>query len=177
MTFTAVVVSLANESGLRNMLGQLRYQTVPPDETIVLCADTPDVARLCEDFPDVLFHERETRNDWGHSDRDYGLSLTTSEWVGFFNDDDRYANDYIEKMLKAAGNHTAVYCAWPYSPDCSFALGQSTSGNFIVKTELAQRVGWRHRHYEADGMFIEEVVRAGASIVKVPEILYWHNEQ
>lgn len=177
MTITAVVTSHANETGLRHILGQLRYQTVPPDETIVLCSDTPDVMRLREDFPDVTFHPEPNLDDWGHDKRSKGLGLATSEWVGFFNDDDRYANDYIEKMLGAAETHTAVYCAWPYSPDCSFALGQSTSGNFIVKTELAQRVGWRHRHYEADGMFIEEVVRAGASIVKVPEILYWHNEQ
>jgi hypothetical protein len=54
-------------------------------------------------------------------------------------------------------------------------LGSSTSGNFIVRTKLAQLVGWTGRRYEADGDFINAIADVTDRIVKVNEVLYDHN--
>ena len=162
------------------MLGNLMYQTRPPDETIVLVSGLSPalVAGLREHFPAVSFHERPDLQDWGHAKRAEGLALARKDWVGFFNDDDSYAVDYLEKMLAAGTDLVdAVFCAWNRIPGCHFGLGSSTSGNFIVRRELAQKVTYPTRRYEADGDFIEALNRAGARSVKVDEILYHHNHQ
>lgn len=176
-TFTAVVTSHASPDACRSILGNLRYMTRSADETIVLVSDTPDVARLREEFPEAEFLERPNRDDWGHEKRAEGLARATGTFVGFLNDDDSYSRGYIEKMLTAARQHHAdiVFCAWNEYPDCHFGLGSSTSGNFIVRTSLAQRVGWMSRRYEADGDFINALADATDRIVKVDEQLYTHN--
>lgn len=177
MTFTAVVTSHARPDQLRRLLGNLRYQTRPPDETIVLCSDTPDVMRLREDFPDVKFVERDNLNDWGHAKRAEGLWLANMDWVGFFNDDDSYDLGYVEKMLAATAEADVVYCGWSTYPQCAFRLGSSTSGNFIVRGLVGRAVGWISRRYEADGDFIDALAAATDRIVYVPQVLYTHNRQ
>lgn len=156
------------------------YQTRPPDETIVLLsgASQHDLEDLREDFPHAEFFPRENRNDFGHEKRAEGLALASKDWVGFFNDDDSYAMDYVEKMLRAAYGYDVAFCAWNSHPHCLFAIGSSTSGNFVVWTSLAKLVGYTSRRYEADGDFIEALKSAGAQVApKVQEILYHHNFQ
>lgn len=175
MTFTAVVVSHANEPGLRRMLGCLRYQTRPPDEVLVFCSDTRDLARLREDFPEATFSEQPDLADWGHDKRATGLAQAGSEWVGFFNDDDDYDRHYIEQMLAEGSAADVVFCEWNENPGCEFRLYQSTAGNFIVRSNLGRAVGWAGRDYEADGRFIEALNSARARVVKVADRLYTHN--
>lgn len=163
------------------MLGNLRYQTRPPDEVIVLLSGLKphEVATLREDFPDVTFHEREDRQDWGHEKRAEGLELATGDFIGFFNDDDSYSIDYLEMMLAAVGEgYDVAYCAWNSIPDCEFRTHSSTSGNWIVRTSIARAAGYRSRHYAADGDFIEDVKSVGAMVApKIEDILYFHNYQ
>lgn len=177
VTFTAIVVSHANPDGLRRTLGQLRYQTRPPDETLVFCADTPDLARFREEFDDVEFLERPRRNDWGHEDRAEGLDRATGRWTGWFNDDDKHDRTYLERMLGATDPDVdAVYCNWNEFTDCEFRLGSSTAANFIVRTSLARTVGWTSRRYEADGDFIDAFANAAQGrVAKVTDLLYTHN--
>lgn len=176
---TAIVTCHANEQGLRNMLGILRYQTRPPDEILVYVSGVSAAvfARLTEDFPDVHFSLVDDMEDWGHDKRATGLRDATSEWVGFFNDDDSYSRDYLEKMLTAGEGYDVVFCAWNEIPDCEFRGCSSTAGNFLVRTSLARQAGWEGRDYAADAHFIDALNVAGAVSVKVPEILYRHNEQ
>lgn len=177
MTFTAVVVSHANERGLRTMLGNLLYQTRKPDEIVVVCSDTDDLARLSEDFPGVVFLNAPDRGDWGHEKRAVGLDVASGEWIGWFNDDDSYDVAYLERLLAHEEDGDAVYCAWNEQPHCEFRKYQSTAGNFVCRTDLARQVGWHGRSYEADGIFIDGLVAAGARVVRVDDVLYHHNVQ
>jgi len=184
VTFTAIVVSCGDEAGLRSILGQLRYQTRPPDETIAVVSDTPNVAQLREHFPDVTFVEQEKAGDWGHQARATGLELATREWVGWFNSDDRYDPTYLEKMMGASDGVDAAFCDWNDRPgDAYFGLYGSTAGNFIVRRVVAVGVGWptdmvsvsgMPPGYANDGRFIDAVVASGATYRKVPEFLYLH---
>lgn len=179
-TFTAIVTSHGNERGLRSILGQLRYQTRKPDETIVFYSrgGAYDELRLREDFPEASFHSRLNRKDWGHEKRAEGVLAATSDWLGFFNDDDTYTADYVEKMLTASNGVDAVWCWWNgRSNGCRFALGDSTSGNFIVRIAVAREAGYTDRIYEADGTFIDRVAALAVRAAEVPEVLYRHNEQ
>lgn len=177
--FSAIVVTHANPAGARRMLEQFETQTRPPDEIILVATETPQDAldRLVADFHNLTIVETIAEvGDWGHAKRARGLDLATGDWLGFFNDDDAYADDYLEKMLVAATSDVdVVFCEWNENPGCDFAIYKATAGNFIVRRELAQRVGWAGREYEADGYFIEGLKAAGAAVVKVDELLYWHN--
>lgn len=188
-SFTAVVTSHENRAGLRCALEGLRAQTRAPEEILVFVSGLVP-ARRCG--ATTLF-PRPDRNDWGHEKRAEGLGLATGEWVGWFNDDDSYDPRYVEVMMgrAEAGVYDpgleglcepdavdVVFCDWNGpTEDCSFAYGSSTSGNFIVRTELARCVGWTSREYAADGIFIDALVAAGARVAKVPMRLYRHNEQ
>ena len=184
-SFTAVVVSHENETGLRKMLGNLMYQTRKPDEVYVLVSGlTPAaVAELREDHPHTTFLVREDRQDAGHEKRAEGLRLASGDWIGWFNDDDWYDDHFIEKMMKAARGSDGAWCAWSANPNPAFKLGSSTSGNFIVRTKLAQEVGYPEQRtkdgrlvYETDGIFIDALNKAG-TFTFVPEVLYSHNWQ
>jgi hypothetical protein len=178
-TFTAVVCCHDEsreraERGLYGILGNLRYQTRPPDETLVyLSGVTPDLARVGESFPEVRLQVVEDRQDWGHHKRATGLAEAAGEYVGFFNHDDSYASGYIEKML-AETPADAVFCNWSGGESCSFVLGSSTSGNFIVRTDFGRACGYPFdAGYCADGEFINRL--AVGNVKKVHEILYFHN--
>lgn len=175
MTFTAVVT--AHKVAPFHILGNLIYQTRKPDEIVVLASDIDPEERVAleDGFPQASFHWVPNRNDWGHEKRSQGLEMATGDWVGWFNHDDSYTSDYLERMLEQAVDHDVVYCAWNAIPDCSFVGCSSTSGNFIVRTDLAKQVGWRWRDYCADAWFIEHV-GARARVSRIDEVLYFHNE-
>lgn len=173
MTFTAVVT--AHQQDPSRILGNLLYQTRKPDEIIALCSDVKGLPKLREHFQNVRFIECENREDWGHEKRAQGVSEASSEWLGFFNADDSYDDRYLEKMLAAAHGRDAVFCDWTGVPNCSFGLCSSTSGNFIVRTDIARKAGYTDRFYEADGTFINRITALTARVQKVPELLYRHN--
>lgn len=161
------------------MLGNLMYQTVAPSETLVLVSGISSgrLARLRENFPHARFTATGNLNDWGHEKRSVGLNSAAGEYVGFFNDDDTYANNYLEVMLTRAAQTGAdvVYCSWNEIPDCAFQTCSSTAGNFIVRTSVGRRAGYVSRDYTADGHFISSVQRFMNEAVKVNDILYFHN--
>jgi cytidyltransferase-like protein len=176
---SAIVVTHANPDGAYRMIGNLLAQTRPPDEIILVATETPrGILNDLASYETIRVETIDEVGDWGHAKRAHGLELATGDWVGFFNDDDAYLDDYLERMLVAAtGDVDVVYCEWNENPGCDFAIYQSTAGNFIVRRELAQKVGWTERRYEADGDFIEALKAAGASVGKVDEILYHHNAE
>lgn len=181
-TFTAVVTCHQRERGLRTILGNLLYQSRQADETLVFVSGVTQgvFARLAEDFPHATFFLEDDRQDWGHAKRAAGVERATSSYLGFFNDDDSYDDFYVETMMEAAesANADVVYCAWNTYPDCEFRFGQSTSGNFIVRSSLARVVGYpADRVYENDGVFIDGVAAEADPIVYIPRVLYRHNQQ
>ncbi len=116
--------------------------------------------------------------DWGHAKRGKGVASASGEYVGFFNHDDEYHLTYLQKMLTAAAERQAdvVYCAWNEQPNCGFAFGSSTAGNFITRTSLARHVGYPHRKgYASDGHFIDLLRARAKTVVKVHDVLYTHH--
>jgi len=190
MKFTAVVT--AHDEDVANILDNLEQQTQRPDEVLLFWSGNSghrgrplfwdDQIGMIDTDLALRAIKQPNKNDWGHDKRDRGLKLAQGDYIGFFNADDRYAENYIGTMMKAAERDRAglVYCFWHPMGPCIAALGSSTSGNFIVHRDVAAEAGgWTSRRYEADGDFIEEAVRAsqrlGKRVTQVPHTLYWHN--
>lgn len=176
MTFTAVVTAHAHDPS--KILGNLIYQTRKPDEILCIYSDVSDIPRLVRDFGHVVeFIDDQNMNDWGHQKRALGLELALFDAVGFFNADDSYDSRYVELMMARLEDGADVaYCAWGIR-DCTFAGCSSTSGNFVVRTDLARFAGWTDRDYSADAHFINRVAQIAHRVDRVDEVLYFHNVQ
>lgn len=171
-----MVTAHADSENLVRTLESLGNQTQKPDEIIALCSEI-DLEGIWQRFPWVRFYEEPNLSDWGHAKRAKGLDLATSEYIAWFNHDDSYSDSFIEEMIRlASGVADVVYCGWSKISNPSFALGQSTSGNYIAKTSYARRAGYSDRHYEADGTFINRLASLGGKIEFLPKVLYFHNE-
>lgn len=157
-------------------IASLMSQKRKPDEIIVLVSEI-DLTNARIAFPEVRFYEEPNLNDWGHGKRAKGLDLATSDYTGWFNHDDSYHQSYIEiMMMDAEFGNDVVYCGWSKHDQPGFVLGQSTSGNYIVRTDLARKAGYTDRHYEADGTFINRIAALNPKIRFVNKVLYFHNE-
>ena len=175
-TFSAIVTAHADELAMRKTVEMLLLQTRRPNEIIVLASDI-DTALARKVYPHVRFYDEENKNDWGHDKRAKGLDLATSSYAGWFNHDDSYDKDYIEKMMAAVSDGSdAAYCGWSGNSAPQFRSGSSTSGNYIVNVKIGRDAGYPDRHYEADGAFIDRISAITKRIKFVEEVLYFHNE-
>jgi glycosyltransferase involved in cell wall biosynthesis len=175
-TFTAIVTAHEDEAGMVRAVDALLAQSRKPDEIIVLASDI-DCSVARKRYTGVTFYQEPNLNDWGHDKRAKGLDLATSDYAGWFNHDDSYDPHYIAEMMwQAELGHDVVYCGWSKASTPQFRSNISTSGNYVVKVEVARRAGYTDRHYEADGTFINRIAEATNSIKFLPGILYFHNE-
>lgn len=171
MTFTAVVTSHANPEGLESILNNLQKQTTKPTQVVVLASDQDLNGVKADEILSVP-----NRNDWGHEKRSQGINLATGEYLGFFNADDEYDITYIESLIDP--EYDIIACDFVShivgSVETQPVHGQITSGNFVVRTSLARKVGWNHREYNADWHFIKECLDEGATFKRVAKTLYFH---
>jgi len=123
------------------------------------------------------------RNDWHYASRIKALQQVQTPWVGFLSDDAYYCPRWLEMMLGYGQRHevSLVYCDWIYDR-AGYVLysGQPRTsfidiGGFLVQTAVARAVGFPDIGNEADGHFVEAVVRAGHPHVRVPHVLYVKN--
>lgn len=123
-------------------------------------------------------------NEFGHNLRDLGLKKYVDlEWVLLTNDDNYYCPVFVDKVLKEI-NYYDVICFnmihshQNYSPFKSeFKYCGIDIGSFIVKSEIAKKVGFNHRDFCADGRFVEEIKNfyPNLKIKYLPEYLFIHN--
>lgn len=174
--FTAVVIAHENVIQMGECIDMIQKQTYKNVAILVIHSDMPNFAEIDE----VVYVDLVNGNDWGQAKAAYGLDSAVGKYVGFFNIDDQYEPDYIEKMVRKAEeeNFDLVYCDY-VSKEGDIIVGEpkinkGTRGMFIVKRSFARHVGYRHRDYGADGKFLEELVEAGASHARLEEVLYVH---
>ena len=172
---TCIITSHNREEDLRAMYKNLKEQTFTPYEVIPICSGYTG-------YLPVKGIEVEDKNDWGHEKRALGIKEARGLYMMFANDDDYYHPDFLEKLTAKAHESKAdiIYCNFTSHNHGGKVVNSRpeecfiTSGNFIVRTSLAKRVGWNHRHYQADWEFINDCKKAGATFAKVDEVLYEH---
>ena len=146
-------------------------------------------------YPDVIeYRFSEIRhNDWGHSLRDMGIQIAQQEYLLITNDDNYYCPIFLESMFRAleVNNADIVMCDMIHShsnpggrPQLPYSLFQTAPkrlsvdiGCFIVKTELAKKVGFRDRGHDGDATYLEDLIGAKKDIriAKVNQVLFVHN--
>lgn len=122
--------------------------------------------------------------------RDSGLQKVTTEWVAFLDSDDQFKKEHLQVLLDGAIESGADYVYSWYEPigfgaDPLPHFGRpfdpknptQTTVTTLVKTELAQEVGFRippadklinGERYGEDFQFTVEVIAKGGKIVHVP---------
>lgn len=142
---------------------------------------------------DVHYHFAPKKMDWGHTLRDMALKTVGTEWVCFTNGDNYYTPKFVEFMLDTADKEALdfVYCnllhnynnvngdgSGPYHVlESQPHVNRIDMMNFMVKTKLAQEVGFAHRCIEADGLFVMDLRKANPEmkIGKLTNALAVHN--
>jgi hypothetical protein len=177
---TVAIVTVSHATPLEPILQQISEQTHRDVLPLVHACCTP-----LDQLTDVTVTAEPHAGDWGHEARAHGLTQAAElecEWVTFWNADDHYEPTFIAALIDAAEHTGADLAACDFTSHLfrgrrvrtAPLVGSITSGNFIARTQLAARVGWNHRHYEADGQFIRDLITAGATFTRVPDVLYHH---
>lgn len=184
MSFTAVVT--AHAASPRGIVSNLLAQSRRPDEILVYVSDPTEEAseeiRLLEDVPGIQFFVVPNEEDWGHGKCARGLARASSDYVGWFNCDDAYTSDYVEKLMAATEvkpQPQIVFCDWigrdrALNWPIEWRRRVSTRGNWIGKVGLLRAAGYVDRDYEADGKFIERIKKLHPRVALVDAVLYEH---
>lgn len=181
LSFTAVLT--VHDADYLPILQTVLSQTRKPDEVLVFVSVEHHAIELRSNDSNVRFYADANKNDWGHEKRALGLRLASCDAIGWFNHDDSYEPEFVERMMNAleAGADVA-FCNWSHNgpqnnirADTEFRGGDSTSGNWVARTELVRSVGYNFRDYSADSHLIDAVAATKPSIAKVASPLYHHN--
>ena len=151
----------------------------------------PDkVIEIIKGFKDnriKLLNTDKRYNDWGHTPREYGLDHVNiaSETVVFTGADNYYIPKFLSYMVPCFSDSRIVgaYCNclhnyWDWTMiNTRLTFGSIDCGCFMVRTDVAKKIGWRHRVHEADWMFIQNLLRTYGrnSVSKVAKTLFIHN--
>ena len=188
-----IIPTYARVNHLVTLLGSLRCQS-NPNWTAHIVGDCPpdeiveEIKKVVTFFndPRIKFSTLDKRyQDWGHTPRQYGLDNATEEWVCMTGEDNYYVPEFVDKMLTQGVHHHFVYCDmvhnWSnqeYIPiKSTLQYGTIDIGNFITKTNMAQKIKLKTEFEHADWLFVEEFRRKfeHAKVKKVAGVLYVHN--
>ncbi len=188
-----IIPTYSRINHLITILGSLMSQSNPNWKAHIVADCPPDdiqekIKKTIEFFDDERFKLTilpERHNDWGHTPRQYGLDNATEEWVLMTGEDNYYVPEFVDIMLSEGKDHHFVYCDmvhnWinrEYLPiQSKLQLGRVDIGNFMTKTNMAQKIKLRTDHQWADWFFVEEFQKKYkiAKYKKVNRILYVHN--
>jgi glycosyltransferase involved in cell wall biosynthesis len=188
-----IIPTYTRVNHLITIVGSLMAQSNPNWKAHIVADCPPDeiqdaMKTIVEFFNDdriklTILPER--YNDWGHTPRQYGLDNAKQEWVIMTGEDNYYVPEFVDIMLGESKNQHFVYCNmvhnWinkEYIPiQSQLQLGGIDIGNFMTKTNMAQKIKLNTKHEWADWYFVEEFINKfkQANIKKVNKILYVHN--
>ena len=181
LTVTAAIVSHERPKKLKNMVYQIENQTEPFDVIkLYVSGYEPEELSWCK-YP-VSFQP--DRRDWGHEKRSIAMNECTTDYILCASDDDIYLYHFLQKMKEKAEETKAdiIYCNFrtqgransqPYI-DAQPIYRSITNGCMLVKSDLIKRVPYTYREYAADGRWVDEAIKAGATTAKVDECLFFH---
>lgn len=143
-------------------------------------------------LPITLKFTRKWYKDWGASLRERTLPELTSEWVLLTNEDNYYVPVWLDHVMPVAdradmimwdmihsyerpgGRNQDAYQWFQTFPQ----VGHADMGCFMVRTRLAQQVGFLDKTADADGIYCRAVIDlpgVGDRFVKINRTLFVHN--
>jgi hypothetical protein len=194
-----IAVAYENISAVEMFIGSFKVQDNPNWKLFLIHDGPPSVeyrnvidGRYPNDDPRVIPMATPRRyNDWGHSLRRLALNdQLTKEYpyTLITNADNYYAPCFVRYMLQAtSGMPYLVYCnmlhdmkyetSKSYKPvSVSLKYCEVDIGSVIVRTDIAQKNGWRSLAMNSDWTFIEDIMHQDLFwATKVDRTLFVHN--
>ena len=126
---------------------------------------------------------------WGPVNRGMMLNKLQGDpedYVLITNDDNQYVKSFIEIFRAHCADTVGfIYCDTLHNYinydvlHTRIKVGSIDMGSFIVKLDVAKKIGFRHKVMVADGMYAEECAeecrRRGLKIVGIRKALFIHN--
>jgi len=171
-TVTAAII--CHEQNIDNIKKIIECQTKQPDK-IVLYYSNKYFGDISTDWDIIKCPDL---NDWGHGKCKQAIEEAITDFICFLNADSHYEPTFLEEMMKRAQNEfDVVLCDFKHRPECDIIVtqpivGGTDRGNILVSVRKAQEVGYNHTKYEADGLFIQDLIEAGATWSRVDKCLF-----
>ena len=184
-----IIPTFDRNKELISMLSSLNAQTEDNWRATVISdgEKNPNTARIVESFnnPRIIHKVLDKRyNDWGHTPRDVGKQLSSSDYIIMTGDDNYYMPILIAEINKVISGHDADFIYWDmvhshydYSYfKCFPSMNRIDMGSFAFKSELGKQIHLGNS-YAADGLFVNEFKTKfpSANIVKIEKVLFVHN--
>lgn len=181
LTVTAAIISHARPKKLPFMVYQVENQIEPYDKIkLYVSGYEPEQLAWCK-YPISYQHDR---NDWGHQKRAIACSDCDTDYIVCCNDDDIYLFHFLQRLKEKAEQTKAdiVYNNFyahnragtqPYI-DAKPEYRHITSGCMMIKTEFIHKHPNTYSNYGADGWWVNDAIKAGATTAKVDECLSFH---
>lgn len=126
---------------------------------------------------------------WGHPNRAMmldDLQGSPDDYVLITNDDNQYVKSFVDIFLRNCNKSVGFvycYCIHNYFDYdmllTKIQVGAIDMGSFIVKLDIAQKVGFNHTVEVADGMYAEECAseckRQNLQVIRISKALFIHN--
>jgi len=182
-----IVVTYQQDACLRGLINSLQAQTVSDWRMFVL-HDGPS-----KEFEHLMEYEysndsrikwlcsRDRHNDWGHTLRKYGLNhIGNSKYVLITNGDNYYTPVFIQEMCLDTSKDF-IMCDFVHN-QLDYAvrigklgMGSIDVGSFVVRTDMAKKVGWTDTKHSADWTYAYAVSQHCKRFKEVRKVLFVHN--
>lgn len=190
-TFITFIVPTVNRVTLLRTLTSICQQTNPQWKAIVIfdgCTPTDEsLLALLQDtrflYISIKKHGILSSQQPGQAGqiRNIGMSMVTTPWIGFVDDDDIILPNYIEKLMEESGSLSnaslisfrmidAEHVVPP--PFCQSILPNQIGISFAIKTSLFKEGFLFTQSEKEDYHFVKEVHRAKKIIVLSSHITY-----
>lgn len=189
-----ICVAYERAIAMRGLIDCFLLQTNPNWELAIIhdgraSQDVLDTINLYSDYR-IIFSESEQRNQqYGHPNRKMMLEkmeMSSEDFVLITNDDNYYAPVFVEYMLREINpNVGMVYCDSVHSHfqyihhKTQVRVDYIDIGSFIVRIDIAKRVGFGGVAFNADGVYaclcFDTCRKFGLCSAYIPKPLFVHN--
>ncbi len=187
---SVVLPTLGRYELLRPVLEQLRLQTVPAEQVVVVDQNDPELRdhALYDDFADlkleVIFQDQ--RGQW--LARNAAVQQCTGDWIAFIDDDSEVGPDFIEQHLEGLARYDAdlstgaslAVIGAPIPENYAFfrVADQWDSGNGMCHRSLLEEFGLFDQQYDrqrrGDAEFGLRVQLGGGLVIHNPHAIRVH---
>ncbi len=193
-TLQIITVAYQRPKEIKLLISSFIVQTNPAWKMYIIHdGPTPkEITDIVTEFHDdrlILCESKVRKGKWGHPNRKMMLDKIPCEPddpILLTNDDNFYVRTFVDKMLtvmtKAVG---MVYCDMMtnyYDYDvvhCVPKVNRIDMGAFVVRADIAKKVGFNSVKFQADGEYCEEVVKCckenNYRVLHIDKILFVHN--
>jgi GT2 family glycosyltransferase len=193
-TLQIICVAYQRPKEIKLLISSFIVQT-NPHWLLYIIHDGPtpqEITKVVTEFQDerlILCESKERKGKWGHPNRKMMLekiACNPDDPILITNDDNFYIRTFVDKMLTGMTKSVGmVYCDMLtnyYDYDiirCIPKVNYIDMGAFVVRADIAKKVGFNSVKIQADGEYCEEVVKYckenNYRVLKIDKVLFIHN--